>query len=209
MTPVFSPMILHIRTVTYHLTLAQRHNSMPVNTKIWKLPLVRYARDKRTRNKPTNAPSKIARIVEFVDEPGVRKWDTIEDPAFVEVVEAFSSRSNSIATSEIVGYEREREVRQLLAFPERWTGGKSYGCDESSHNNIFLRLHLYLSRKVSRESINNITLTFVKVPTTQYSIIRCDFIPRTRDPRTVTRCETRRVKMVPIAAIHEQLAISR
>jgi len=58
--------------IIYHLTLIQRHNSIPINAKMWGLPDVRYASARRTRNRHRKAPSSIARKTGLSEEPGVR-----------------------------------------------------------------------------------------------------------------------------------------
>lgn len=57
---------------TYHFTLAHKASWIPIKTKKCRLPFVRYADQRKTKNSSANAASTAKRNVGWRDEPGFR-----------------------------------------------------------------------------------------------------------------------------------------
>lgn len=67
-----------LSSCTNHFTLAHRASWIPIKTKKCRLPFVRYADQRKTKNSSANAASTAKRNVGWRDEPGFRMKETNE-----------------------------------------------------------------------------------------------------------------------------------
>lgn len=98
-----------LSSCTNHFTLAHKASWIPIKTKKCRLPFVRYADQRKTKNSSANAASTAKRNVGWRDEPGFRMNEMNEGSSESDAI--LVTEDTWAAISQLAVHSLERSLR--------------------------------------------------------------------------------------------------